>query len=51
MVAMCATCNDLYPWAACLIGAIAGAGLIGWHYFTLYLRIDDPLDAIAGEKN
>lgn len=47
MVAMCATCNDLYPWAACVIGSVAGSALIGWHYFTLSLKIDDPLDAIA----
>ena len=46
---MCATCNDLYPWAAAVIGSIAGSALIGWHYFVLYLKIDDPLDAIAGK--
>jgi Amt family ammonium transporter len=37
----------LYPWAAIILGAIAGASLIGWHKLMLALKIDDPLDAVA----
>ena len=49
MVAMCAGCNDFRPWFAVLIGAVAGASFIGWHYAILKIRIDDPLDAVAGQ--
>ena len=45
---MCASCNDLHPWFALLIGIIAGAMLLDWHYFLCYLQIDDPLDAVGG---
>jgi len=47
MVALCAGCDDLYPWAAIIIGAVAGLSLIMWHAIMLKLKIDDPLDAVA----
>ncbi|CAK8687801.1 unnamed protein product [Clavelina lepadiformis] len=47
MVSMCASCNDLYPWAAVVIGVVAGCAFISWHYFIIAVRIDDPLDAVA----
>ena len=46
---MCATCNDLYPWAALSTGAIAGAVLVDWHYLFLYMKVDDPLNAIGSK--
>ena len=49
MVSMCAGCNDFKPWFAVLIGVIAGVAFIGWHYAILKIRIDDPLDAVAGQ--
>jgi len=47
MVALCAGCDDLYPWAAIILGAVAGTALICWHKLMLALKIDDPLDAVA----
>jgi len=47
MVSLCAGCDDLRPWAAIIIGAVAGISLIGWHRLMLKLKIDDPLDAVA----
>jgi len=49
MVSMCASCNDLYPWAALVIGIVAGLAYISWHHLVLLVKIDDPLDAVAGE--
>ena len=46
---MCAGCNQLRPWFALLIGIIAGVQFIGWHHLMLKLKIDDPLDAVAGD--
>ena len=48
MVSMCAGCNQYDPWYAILVGVFAGAAFIGWHHLTLKLKIDDPLDAVAG---
>ena len=48
MVSVCAGCNDYNPWTAILIGAIAAAAFIALHYLMLKLKIDDPLDAVAG---
>jgi len=47
MVALCAGCDDLYPWAAIIIGSVAGLSLIAWHSLMIKLKIDDPLDAVA----
>lgn len=49
MVSMCAGCNDLYPWSAVVIGAIAGISFMTWRYLVLKMKIDDPLDAVAGK--
>ena len=48
MVALCAGCNQLKPWYAILIGFISGWAFIGWHHLMIKLKIDDPLDAVAG---
>ena len=50
MVSVCAGCNDYKPWAALLVGFVAGCAFIAWHYALLRFKIDDPLDAVAGEK-
>ena len=47
MVAQCAGCDSYEPWAAILIGAMAGPVFIGIHDLMLKLRLDDPLDAVA----
>ena len=47
MVAQCAGCNLYEPWAAILIGVMAGPVFIGIHDLMLKLRLDDPLDAVA----
>jgi len=50
MVAICASCNDLYAWAALFIGIAAGLAYIAWHHLVLYIRVDDPIDAVAGKN-
>ncbi|XP_009857502.2 ammonium transporter 1 [Ciona intestinalis] len=47
MVASCAGCNDIAPWAALLIGSVAGVVFVFARQFVLWLKIDDPLDAIS----
>ncbi|XP_078670890.1 putative ammonium transporter 1 [Branchiostoma floridae x Branchiostoma belcheri] len=48
MVAICAGCNNVYPWAACIIGVVAGVAYCGWSQLILkVLKVDDPLDAVA----
>lgn len=47
MVALCAGCNAVYPFAAFIIGIIAGMAYVAWSTAMLYLKIDDPLDAVA----
>ena len=46
---MCAGADQYKPWCAILIGAIAGASFFAWHHLMLRLRVDDPLDAVAGK--
>jgi len=47
MVSMCAGCNVYEPWAALLIGLMAGPVFFGTHNLMLKMRLDDPLDAVA----
>ncbi|PFX23664.1 putative ammonium transporter 1 [Stylophora pistillata] len=47
MVALCAGCNAIYPYAAFAIGIIAGVAYVGWSTLILYFKIDDPLEAVA----
>lgn len=49
-VALCAGCNAVYPFAAFIIGIIAGMAYVAWSTAMLYLKIDDPLDAVAGNR-
>jgi len=47
MVSMCAGCNVYEPWAALLIGLVAGPVFFVIHNLMLKMRLDDPLDAVA----
>ena len=49
-VAICAGCNTVHPYAALIIGLIAGVAYMGWSIGMLKLRIDDPIDAVAGNS-
>ena len=48
-VSLCAGCNAVHPYAAFVIGIIAGMAYVGWSTLMLRLRVDDPLDAVAGK--
>lgn len=48
-VSICAGCNVVYPWAAFIIGLIAGIVYMIWSYLIERVKIDDPLDSVAGE--
>ena len=49
-VALCAGCNAVHPYAAFVIGIIAGMAYVAWSTVLLRLRVDDPLDAVAGKS-
>ena len=46
---MCAGCNAVYPYASLIIGVIAGLAYVAWSTAMLRLKVDDPLDAVAGK--
>lgn len=46
---MCAGCNVVHPYAAVDIGIIAGMAYVAWSTVMLRVKIDDPLDAVAGK--
>lgn len=46
---MCAGCNAVHPYAALIIGVIAGLTYVAWSTSMLRLKVDDPLDAVAGK--
>ncbi len=48
-VALCAGCNVVHPYAAFVIGIIAGMAYVCWSTVILRVKIDDPLDAVAGK--
>ena len=47
MVSQCAGCNIYEPWAAFVIGSLAGPVFIGVRQSMIKLKIDDPLDAVG----
>jgi ammonium transporter, Amt family len=47
LVAITAGCVFVYPWAALVIGAIAGVVVVGSVWFFDRIRIDDPVGAIS----
>ena len=48
-VAICAGCNTVFPWAAFVIGSFGGVVYMTWSYLIVKMKIDDPLDAVAGK--
>ena len=48
-VSVCAGCNVIYPWGACIVGTIAGIAYHLWSFIVRKLKVDDPLDAVAGK--
>ena len=48
-VSLCAGCNAVHPYAAFVIGIIAGIAYVAWSTIMLRVRVDDPLDAVAGK--
>ncbi|KAJ4445499.1 hypothetical protein ANN_12179 [Periplaneta americana] len=47
MVSVCAGVNKMEFWACFVTGVIAGLTFILLHYFVIFCRVDDPLDAAA----
>lgn len=48
MVAACGGCNVYLPWHAVPIGIVAGLVYMGLITLLELVKIDDPLDAVAG---
>ena len=48
-VSVCAAADSYQTWAAAVVGAIAGCTYMLWSWFILKLKIDDPLDSVAGD--
>ncbi|XP_076818593.1 putative ammonium transporter 1 isoform X1 [Clavelina lepadiformis] len=46
MVASCAGCNDIAPWAAIVIGSMGGLEFTFGKRLLIRFKIDDPLDAV-----
>ena len=49
MVAICAGCNIMPSWAAFVTGVIASLFYISISVLFVKLKIDDPLEAVAGK--
>jgi Amt family ammonium transporter len=47
MVAICASANVVFPWAALIIGAVAGLVVVFWSWMMRKCGVDDAIDAIA----
>ena len=47
MVSQCAGCDSFEPWAAFIIGSLAGPVFIGVRQAMIKLKLDDPLDAVG----
>lgn len=47
MVSTCACSNQIYPWAAFLLGTVAGINLNFYDRVLIKLKIDDPLGAVS----
>lgn len=48
-VAICTGCDVLRPWAAIIVGAITAFSFNFTAWFIAKMKIDDPVDAIAGK--
>lgn len=47
-MSICAGCNTVYPWAAFVTGFVAGLVYMIWSVVLEKIKVDDPLDAVAG---
>ena len=47
-VSICAGCNTVEPFAAFITGLFAGMVFMLWSFVLEKLKVDDPLDAVAG---
>lgn len=47
MVAICAGCKSVEPWASFITGCIASVAYMLWSKLLLKVQIDDPIDAFA----
>ena len=47
LAAITASCNVVRPWAAIIIGAVAGALYLAASKVSVKIKLDDPLDAVA----
>ena len=48
-VAITACAGIVHPWAAFIIGLVAGLTYSVWSRAVLHYKLDDPVDAVAGE--
>jgi len=47
MVAVCASADTVWPWAALIIGMIGGLAMYGWSTMLHKLGVDDAIDAVG----
>ena len=50
MVSSCAAANGLHQWAAVVVGIGSGIVYVITSKIVVALKIDDPLEAVAGES-
>ena len=48
-VSLCSGCNAFHPYASFVIGIVGGMTYVGWSTLMLRVKVDDPLDAVAGK--
>ena len=48
-VSLCSGCNVFHPYASFVIGIIGGMTYVAWSTLMLRVKVDDPLDAVAGK--
>lgn len=47
LAAITGSCAVIHPWAAIVIGLVAGFGFVCFSQLVVWCRLDDPLDAIS----
>ena len=47
LVGIAASCHNVYPWAAFIIGILSGGMYMLHSKLARYMKVDDPLDAFA----
>ena len=48
-VSLCSGCNVFHPYASYVIGIVGGMTYVAWSTLMLRVKVDDPLDAVAGK--